>query len=84
MILAHPDDEILFGWPVFLNNYFNKKVIMCSTDENNKERAWCNHRKDVMKIICDNENTDVVFLNNNSSFYKTQNNHYRSSCCHVL
>tara|TARA_R110000782_G_scaffold252902_2_gene340842 strand:+ start:556 stop:1197 length:642 start_codon:yes stop_codon:yes gene_type:complete len=72
MVLAHPDDEILFGWPVFLNNNFDKKIIMCSTDANNKERTWCSHRKDVMKLICDNENTDVTFIDNNSSFYKTK------------
>ena len=72
MVLAHPDDELIFGWPVFLNDDFDKKIIMCSTDANNKERQWCAHRKHVMKVICDHQEVEVEFIDNNSSFYRTE------------
>ena len=72
MVLAHPDDEILFGWPIFFDKNYNKKIIMCSTDANNKDRQWCAHRKHVMSLICKNEKVEVEFIDNNSSFYKTQ------------
>lgn len=72
MVMAHPDDEIIFGWPVFLNDKFDKKLLMCSTDANNSDRSWCSHRKEITNIICKNENVDVEFIDNNSSFYKTK------------
>ena len=45
MVMAHPDDEILFGWPVFFDPKYKKKLLICSSDYNNPERAWCKYRK---------------------------------------
>ena len=72
MVVAHPDDEILFGWPVFFNDKFKKCILMCSTDENNTERSWCVHRKKPLQEICDKEDIPLFCLPNNSSFYNTQ------------
>ena len=79
MVLAHPDDEILFGWPVFFDKNYHKKIIMCSTDANNKDRSWCSHRKNVMNAICENEKVEVEFIDNDSSFYKTQTRRPKSA-----
>lgn len=71
MVLAHPDDEIIFGWPVFQEKSFQKTILMCSTDEKNPERQWCKHRKKSLEKICKVKNIPLLCLPNNSSFYKT-------------
>ena len=29
MVMAHPDDEIIFGWPIFQDDDYEKEIIMC-------------------------------------------------------
>jgi len=48
--MAHPDDEIIFGWPVLKEA---QKIIICSSDLNNPERAWCKDRKKALKDVCE-------------------------------
>ena len=38
MVLAHPDDEIIFGWPIFQDDDYEKEIIMCSSDFNNNAK----------------------------------------------
>lgn len=72
MILAHPDDEILFGWPIFMGDY-KRTLIMCSTDFGNKQRQWCSQRKFPLLDICKQSGTDVVCFDNPSSFFRLSN-----------
>tara|TARA_R100001509_G_scaffold164556_1_gene142623 strand:- start:228 stop:875 length:648 start_codon:yes stop_codon:yes gene_type:complete len=71
MVMAHPDDEILFGWPIFFNPNYEKKLIICSSDFNNPDRKWCKYRKHSLFKVCNAENVPVYCLDYNSSFYKT-------------
>lgn len=71
MVLAHPDDEIIFGWPIFQDDNYQKTILMCSTDENNPDRQWCKYRKQSLAKICSIKNVPLYCLPNNSSFYKT-------------
>ena len=71
IFMAHPDDEILFGWPIFFNPNYEKKLIICSSDYNNPQRQWCKYRKDSLFKVCEQENVPVHCMDYDSSFYKT-------------
>ena len=32
MVFAHPDDEIIFGWPIFQDSTIEKELIMVTSD----------------------------------------------------
>ena len=72
MVLAHPDDEIIFGWPIFQDDNIEKKLLICSSDANNPTRQWCKERKKSLHEVCDLMNVDYKCLDYDSSFYKTQ------------
>ena len=38
MVFAHPDDEIIFGWPIFQDPTIEKELIMVKSDFNNPAR----------------------------------------------
>jgi len=69
--MAHPDDEVIFGWPIFFDENIEKTLLICSTDRKNPERQWCAHRVNVLANICQEENVPLYAIDNNSSFYKT-------------
>ncbi|GEM_PF-6201782 len=68
MLIAHPDDEVIFGWPVLRNA---KKIICCSSDLNNPERQWCRNRKLALQEIGQKVGAEVICLDYNSEFYKS-------------
>ena len=70
MVMAHPDDEIIFGWPIFQDKSIEKELILCSSDANNPERSWCSHRKKVTQRICDNLEIPLTVLDYPSEFYR--------------
>ena len=70
MIFSHPDDEIIFGWPIMQNKNINKFYLCCSTDEFNKEREWCSKRKFSLIDVCNENNTKLWMISAPSEFYK--------------
>mgnify|MGYP001162781370 FL=1 len=71
MVMAHPDDEIIFGWPVFQDEQIEKKVLICSSDFYNPERQWCKYRKEALFEVCNHVGTmEVECLDYPSSFYR--------------
>jgi len=75
IIVAHPDDEIIFGWPILQDVSFNKniKILCCSSDLNNPERKWCKHRKEIFLSICSLLGIEKVkCLDYNSEFYRME------------
>lgn len=72
MVLAHPDDEILFGWPIFFDRSIERMVLMCSTDKENAQRQWCSHRSLALQEVCRREGAGLRMIDNPSSFYGTQ------------
>ena len=74
MVMSHPDDEIIFGWPVFQSAGWgkdaDKELLMCSSDFNNPERQWCSHRKFILEKICEEEGVKLTCLDNPSEFYR--------------
>lgn len=70
MVMAHPDDEIIFGWPIFQDKFLKKELILCSSDANNPEREWCSHRKKVTEKICNKLEIPLTVLDYPSEFYR--------------
>ena len=71
IVMAHPDDEIIFGWPILQDSTIKKKILICSSDYNNPQRQWCKNRKEALFEIgnyVDSEQT--ICLDYNSEFYR--------------
>ena len=71
IVMAHPDDEIIFGWPILQDPTIKKKILICSSDYNNPQRQWCKNRKEALFEIgnyVDSEQT--ICLDYNSEFYR--------------
>jgi len=69
MVQAHADDEIIFGYPIFQDISIKKTLLCCSSDLFNPERQWCSQRKYALEKCCDITNTELICLDNPSSFY---------------
>jgi LmbE family N-acetylglucosaminyl deacetylase len=70
LVLAHPDDEIIFGWPILQDKNFDKDVLICSSDYLNPERSWCKHRKFTLFDICADLGLKCQCLDYPSEFYR--------------
>lgn len=70
MVLAHCDDELVCGWPIFQNPKIKKSLIIVSSDRNNSERQWCCHRKFVTQDLCRSLGIDFCILDHDSDFYR--------------
>jgi len=67
LLMAHPDDEIIFGWPVLP---YAKKVICCSNDRYNYEITKWKDRHVAIKEVCELLKLELVCLDYNSNFYQ--------------
>jgi len=73
MVIAHPDDEVIFGWPILQNPNIKKKILCCSSDLNNPDRVWCKNRKLALEKICTEIGVEKMeCLDYNSEFYRLQ------------
>lgn len=71
MVLAHPDDEVIVGWPVLQSPEFHKEILICSSDKYNPKRKWCAHRKETLVRLCAQLSIPVRCLDYDSEFYRT-------------
>lgn len=86
MVLAHPDDELLFGWPVLFDQSIDKRLLICSSDEHNAERKWCARRRVALAEVCKLLDVPYECLSYSSDFYRLQvrpKNELRGFCEHV-
>jgi len=51
-IFAHPDDEVLFGWPIFQSDEYEKHLIICCDDVARKGQC----RYNALQEVCKQEN----------------------------
>jgi LmbE family N-acetylglucosaminyl deacetylase len=72
MVMAHPDDEIIFGWPIFQDASIDKELLVCSSDAHNAQRQWCAHRKHVLFDLCTHFDIPVTCLDYDSEFYRME------------
>jgi len=64
--MAHPDDEVIFGWPLLKEV---SSILICSNDKTHSERAGCQRGKaleDVGRLL----GIPVKSLDYNSRFYQ--------------
>jgi LmbE family N-acetylglucosaminyl deacetylase len=73
MVLAHCDDEIICGWPIFQNFNINKKIIIASSDFKNPNRIWCSNRKFIFREVCRQYKIESFCLDYDSEFSTCQN-----------
>ena len=72
MVQAHPDDEIIFGYPIFQDESIEKTLLCCTSDLYNPSRQWCAERKYALEKCCELTNTKLYCLDYPSSFYTLQ------------
>ena len=68
MLIAHPDDEVIFGWPVLLRA---RRIVAIVSDEHNPERAWCSRRREALEQVGKLVGAEILCLGFNSEFYRT-------------
>jgi hypothetical protein len=70
MAMAHPDDELIFGWPILFDESIEKHLVIFSSDAFNTDRTWCKHRKEATYKICKKLGISVSIFDLNSEFYR--------------
>lgn len=73
VVLAHPDDEIIFGWPIMQDLSIKKSLLVCSSDLNNPQRRHVKDRKYVLEEVCKRlQITDFECFDYPSEFYRLE------------
>jgi LmbE family N-acetylglucosaminyl deacetylase len=67
IIMAHPDDEVIFGWPVLK---MASSILICSNDKNNVDRAWCRYRYKALEELGEFLRIPVMYMDYDSEFYR--------------
>jgi len=70
VVFAHPDDELIFGWPIMQDRTVPKELLICTSDINNESRKWCRDRKQSLHDMCQNLQISYTCLDHNSGFYQ--------------
>lgn len=70
MVVAHPDDELIWHYP-YLESC--DAILAVSNDSKNKERKWCKDRKLAFAEVCRTFGVDYKCLDYNSEFAKLPN-----------
>ena len=65
--MAHPDDEVIFGWPVL---HQTEKIIILSTDRFNPKRPFCVERQTALEDVCAELKIPYESYPNDSEFYR--------------
>lgn len=65
-IFCHCDDEVLFGWPIFQSDEYEKYLIICCDDMHRNRPG----RKAALQEVCKQENINLVYcLSEHNDFY---------------
>ena len=69
LVMAHPDDEVIFGWPVLADRSVDS-ILICSNDSGNPDRKWCRHRKVALMEMTAALRIPARSLDYSSEFYR--------------
>lgn len=67
LLIAHPDDEALFCWPV-LDRV--KRIVCASSDKFNPQRDWCRERGKCLQEVGKLLGAEVTVFPHSSEFYR--------------
>ena len=70
MVMAHPDDEVIFGWPIIQLSGVDVHVLCCSNDKNNPSRVEFSKRKDALERLMAKLGFSFSCFNYDSEFYR--------------
>jgi len=70
LVMAHPDDEVIFGWPLLQEPSIEKEILVCSSDLHNPARRWCRKRKYALFTLCRELGIPCTCLDHHSEFYR--------------
>jgi LmbE family N-acetylglucosaminyl deacetylase len=70
IVVAHPDDEVIFFWWALQNPAWRCSLLCCSSDVNNPKRQKWAHRKNVLAGLCGKLGIEHRCLDYDSEFYK--------------
>jgi len=68
-IIAHPDDECIFGWPIFQNKGIDKFLLMIVSDRLDSS-IKTGDRISAFKEVCEKNEITFICLDLNSEFYR--------------
>ena len=66
LVIAHPDDEVVFLWPFMEGDCSDLTILCCTSDLNNLERDWCKYRKRSLIKIAEIKGAEVECLDYSS------------------
>jgi LmbE family N-acetylglucosaminyl deacetylase len=67
VLIAHPDDELLFLWPFLAEA---TRIVCVVSDINNPARQWCRRRKEALQEVGLHLGIPVVNFEADSEFYR--------------
>lgn len=67
LLIAHPDDEVLWCWPV-LDRV--ERIICASSDQHNHERIWCKDRRLCLEEVGQMLGASVKCFDSDSEFFR--------------
>lgn len=70
MVLAHADDELIFGWPLLQDQSIEKEILICSSDLHNPLRKRYRRRKEALARLCGFLGLRHHCFDYDSDFYK--------------
>lgn len=73
MVLAHADDEILWGYPILQDDRFDVELLICSSDLHNPQRQAYAGRREALREVCDFHGIPFTCWDYDSEFYRLAN-----------
>jgi hypothetical protein len=67
LLIAHPDDEVIFLWPAL---DWCDRIVCVSSDKYNPDRQWCSRRGEALAEVCATLGKKLMLFDYNSEFYR--------------
>lgn len=72
IVLAHCDDEIIHGWPVYQNPNLARTLLICGSDEMNEKRPWGKEGKRTMLELAHKNGVGACAYSYDCEFYRLE------------
>lgn len=72
IVLAHCDDEIIHGWPVYQDESLTRTLLICGSDENNPNRPQGKRGKRTMLQLAAKNGVGACAFDYDCEFYRLE------------